>query len=435
MIRSALLLLAMVPDAPAFCGTYVGGADDDIYNEVSRAAMVRDGDTTILTVANDVLGEFEGFAMLVPVPEVLEADDLKVIEPAVFDRLAAYSAPRLVSYTCSDFEVDADTDADSDSDTDSDTDVDVEGRYIVGEYDVAILSATESAALGDWLRDNGYAVPAQAAPLLDDYIEGGAYFLAARVAPEAGITPGTLLSPLQMRYTNPSFSLPIRIGTASSKGEQDLILYTITAPEQGATGVANYPQIEPVDECLWDEDGRGFSDFYADTFADAYAAAGDGAWAREYAWAGGGCDPCPSPPPDAADLFSLGVAEERLHTSEFFFTRLHLRYTPEQADEDLVLYHSNLRGPEQLRYIQYDRLLEDRFPLCVGGWAEDPGSCDDPDGGGSDGADGADGAAADAGDKAAACGCAAPGAALTAPWLALALGLARRRRRAPAPRR
>jgi uncharacterized protein (TIGR03382 family) len=431
MLSPALLLLAALPEAPAFCGTYVGGADDDIYNEVSRAAMVRTGTTTILTVANDVLGEFEGFALLIPVPEVLDADDLKVLDPGVFDRLGLYSAPRLVSYDCSDFDAETDTDADTDADTDSDTDVDVEGRYIVGEYDVAILSASESSALGEWLRDNGYAVPAQTAPLLDAYIEAGAYFLAARVAPEAGITPGTMLSPLQMRYANPTFSLPIRIGTASSKGEQDLILYTLTEPEDGATGVANYPQIEPVDECMWDEDGRGFSDFYADTFADAYAAAGDGAWAREYAWAGGGCDPCPSPPPDASDLFSLGVAEDRLDTGDFFFTRLHLRYTPEQADEDLVLYHSNLRGPEQLRYIQYNPLLEDRFPLCVGGWADDPGSCVDP-GGDSGAGDG--GGSGDDGEKAAGCGCAAPGAALTAPWAALALALVRRRRQAPEAR-
>ena len=44
--RTALvcaLLVSLPSTAEAFCGTYVGSAGSDIYNEVSEVAMVRSG--------------------------------------------------------------------------------------------------------------------------------------------------------------------------------------------------------------------------------------------------------------------------------------------------------------------------------------------------------------------------------------------------------
>ena len=40
--------------------------------------------------------------------------------------------------------------------------VTVEAQYTVGEYDIAILSATESNGLETWLQQNGYRIPAGA---------------------------------------------------------------------------------------------------------------------------------------------------------------------------------------------------------------------------------------------------------------------------------
>jgi MYXO-CTERM domain-containing protein len=107
----------------------------------------------------------------------------------------------------------------------------------------------------------------------------------------------------------------------------------------------------------------------------------------------GSCDPCTGDPPDETDLATLGFeAGDHHHKSEFFFSRLHMRYAPEEATQDLVLYTSNITSSEQVRYIQYEYYLEDRFEICGEGWAEDPGSCDDVDDGGSDGdGDGDDG--------------------------------------------
>ena len=41
-----------------------------------------------------------------------------------------------------------------------------------------------------------------------------------------------------------------------------------------------------------------------------------------------------------------------------------------------MLYQSNLTEQMQYRYIEYKYELEDRFPICGVGMADDPGSCD-----------------------------------------------------------
>ena len=128
---------------------------------------------------------------------------------------------------------------------------------------------------------------------------------------------------------------------------------------------------------MWEsENDQSFEGYYVQQFDMGYDAQNDGAWTVEYAWGGGGCDPCSGTPPDASDLVSLGMDEDTVHYSDYFFTRLHARYTPAQATEELMLYHSNIMDNDQYRFIEYKPELEDRFPVCGIGMVDDPGSCD-----------------------------------------------------------
>ena len=437
MLRLLPLLAALsAGTAHAFCGTFVGTADAPT-NGASQVAIVRQGERTTLTVANDVHGDTRDFAMVVPVPTMLPEDAIRVVDPVVFAHLASYSAPRLVSYRCEDFaDADADTDTDSDSDTDADSDTDtdvvVEAQYIVGEYDVQILAAEESESLVDWLQDNGYRVPDASAALLGEYIAGGSHFFAARVRPEAEIADGAMLSPLQFSYGSEVFGLPIRIGTLNSPGEQDLIVYAVTDYEDGAVGVSNYPEVEVEAECML-QPGDNLDDRVSDDIDAAFASESRASWLTEYAWGQGGCDPCTGGELSEQDLVSIGYAPDYHYGLYYFFTRLHLWYTPQQAAADLVLYPSRLTQNRQLRYIENNEQLEDRFPLCETGFAESPGTCDPEE----DGVDDADDVARDAAEEArrdeAARGCATGGApsrrmgAIPAGLLVAAL-LARRRK-------
>lgn len=389
---SILSLLSLLPTADAFCGTYVGGVGSEFYNEYSQLAVVRDGTLTTLTIVNDVQGDnVDSFALVIPIPEVIPEDKINVLEPELFDRLDAYSQPRLVSYDCEDFHQDTGWN-DFDSSIDSgafpeneENEVNVEALYIVGEFEIVILSAQESSGLFTWLNDNGYQVPGQAIELLQEYIDGGSYFLAAKVSSEASLESGDKLSPLQFAYTSSVFQIPIRIGTLNSKDAQDLVIYSVSSYTQGRLGISNYPEFSIEDECMWDpENGETFGEYYTKQFKDAYEQVDNAAWTAEYAWGGGGCDPCSGTPPDGSDLVALGLNEDYVHTSDYFFTRLHARYTPAQATQELMLYPSGLTGNDQYRFIEYKHELEDRYPVCGTGMVEDPGSCDDTDNPNSD---------------------------------------------------
>src|SRR5438046_8754692 len=91
VLRSTLPILG-------FCGFYVTKADTKLFNKASQVVLVRDGDRTVMTMANDFEGEPKEFAVVIPVPTFLSRDQIHVGEKTLVDHLDAYSAPRLVEY-------------------------------------------------------------------------------------------------------------------------------------------------------------------------------------------------------------------------------------------------------------------------------------------------------------------------------------------------
>src|SRR5881397_1428683 len=92
------LSAAWPPAAHSFCGFYVASGDAKLFNHASQVVLVREGDRTVLTMANDFRGEPKEFAIVIPVPTVLEKGQVHVGDKALIDHLDAYSAPRLVEY-------------------------------------------------------------------------------------------------------------------------------------------------------------------------------------------------------------------------------------------------------------------------------------------------------------------------------------------------
>ena len=45
------------PAAQAFCGFYVGKADAGLFNQASQVIKARDGDRTVISMANDYRGD------------------------------------------------------------------------------------------------------------------------------------------------------------------------------------------------------------------------------------------------------------------------------------------------------------------------------------------------------------------------------------------
>ena len=97
---AAVVILATMlsHDAAAFCGFYVSKAVGTLKNRTSQVILVHDGDRSTITMYNDFKGDMKDFAMVVPVPAVLEKKDIRVVDQRIFQTLNDYSQPRLVEY-------------------------------------------------------------------------------------------------------------------------------------------------------------------------------------------------------------------------------------------------------------------------------------------------------------------------------------------------
>ncbi len=350
MGRSTLLFVALTllfaSDAAAFCGFYVAGGDAKLFNEATQVVLMRHGTKTALSMQNNYEGPAAGFAMVIPVPQVLQKENVKTLEKSAFDKIDTLTAPRLVEYweqdPCTppnlyDNEMPMSASAERPVDEDdAEGAVKIEAQFKVGEYDIVILSATESTALDRWLAQEKYNVPAGAGPLYQPYIESGQYFFVARVDPKKVnyVDGRAVLSPLRFDYEAEKFQLPIRLGMINSKGKQDLLVYILAQNQRYE--VANYkntfiPTNIEVNNSVRD----GFGDFYRALFDRTQEETG-GVVVTEYSWDASTCDPCPGPTLDQPDYLSFGAVEVGANPWGWVVTRLHARYTKDDIGEDLV---------------------------------------------------------------------------------------------------
>ena len=81
--RARRVSLGFAEPLRAFCGFYVAKADTKLFNQASQVVLVRDGDRTVLTMANDFKGEPKEFAVVIPVPTFLTREQIHVGEKAL----------------------------------------------------------------------------------------------------------------------------------------------------------------------------------------------------------------------------------------------------------------------------------------------------------------------------------------------------------------
>lgn len=373
LVLSVGLIGAMLLQGLPFCGFYVAKADANLFNQKSQVILVRDGNYTVVTMSNDFQGDVKEFAMVVPVPTVLQRHDIKTVNPNVFSKLDAYSGPRLVEYfdenpcaskiyyndnypSMSMSGASEESASTRSSVAKKQYKVTIEAEYKVDEYDILILSAKESNGLKHWLIDNGYKIPQQAEDVLEPYIKNNLKFFVVKVDAERLKASGyQTLKPLQIKYESDKFMLPIRLGMANSAGEQDLIVYALT--KTGRIESTNYRTVKiPTDRNIPTFVQEKFGKFYVDLFEKEYSYQGKNAVFLEYAWnvspnwGGMKCDPCVGNPPIFDDLAQAGVFWN-MNAEQVFFTRLHVRYGRDKFPQDLLFQVTPNRENFQGRYI------------------------------------------------------------------------------------
>ncbi len=370
----------------SFCGFYVSKADGTLKNKTSQVILVRDGNRTVITMYNDFKGDTKDFAMVVPVPVVLRKDDIKVVDQSVFQKLNDYSAPRLVEYwdqnpcygnkeedkmmslagrSLNEVVVTSAFGSKRSS-------VKIEARYLVGEYDILILSAKESSGLKNWLNENGYKIPANAEEVLDPYIKSNLKFFVVKVnEKEKQKLNNNFLRPIQISFNSPKFMLPIRLGMANADGDQDLVVYAFT--RKGRIESTNYRNVDIVSNKnipLFVQ--KNFGAFYGNLFTNQWDKENKSVAFLEYAWNVTPinqmkCDPCVGNPPTEQDLVQSGVwwlngkdwndysdidndqpddGNRNVH-----FTRLHFRYNRRSFAQDLMFQVTPNTQNFQARYI------------------------------------------------------------------------------------
>jgi hypothetical protein len=356
--------LALATGAYAFCGFYVAQSDAKLYNKSSQVVLARDGDHTVVTLSNDYEGPLEQFALVVPVAVVPKKDQVHVGEGAWIEHLDKFSAPRLVEYPdpdpCPKEEVRVTAQRMVSMKSSGELHlrggmadaVRVEAQYTVGEYDIVILSATESSGLMAWLKGHGYRVPAKAERIVGTYLKQGLKFFVAKVnLGEQSKLASRKLRPLQIAYESPRFMLPIRLGMVNAKGPQELFVYTLTP--RGRVETTNYRVVKLPTGNEVPLFVRGdFVRFAQATFDHAVAQEGMRTVFLEHAWNASWCDPCAGPPLDNAELRQLGASWlDENGNGQVFVTRLHARYDAASFPEDLVFQETANAENFQSRYV------------------------------------------------------------------------------------
>jgi hypothetical protein len=378
---SCAVLLPVTP-AQAFCGFYVAKADAKLFNKASKVVVARKGERTAVTMASDYRGDPKEFALVIPVPTVVTKEQIKIVESAWVDHLDAYSAPRLVEYfdpdPCRPLTVTvaaapmaaSQSGAGAHRKSAAAYGVKIEAEYTVGEYDILILSATQSDGLTTWLTQSGYKIPAGAAPVLGSYIKQSMKFFVARVnLKEQGKLGFQYLRPIQVSYDTHKFMLPIRLGTVNADGPQDMIVLMLS--ERGRVETTNYRTVRMpsnVEVPIFTK--ADFGKFYRAMFEHQVKKDDMRAVYLEYAWDMGWCDPCAADPLPNDKLVALGafwldtagasppseggasiMRRPPIMGSNVFVTRLHVRYDAAHFPEDLMFQETADRANFQGRYV------------------------------------------------------------------------------------
>jgi hypothetical protein len=354
----------------AFCGFFVAGNDAKLSNDASQVVMLRKGSRTVLTLSNNYKGPPESFAMVVPVPVVLKKEDVKTLPADVFDHVDSLSAPRLVEYWEQDpCWVDKYKEEEKGGGIPLPSPsapgrgggglgVKIEAQFVVGEYEIVILSAKDSTGLDKWLRLNKYTIPQGAAEALAPYVREQSKFFVAKVdikKVKRDAQGNVVLSPLRFGFEAHELRLPVRLGLLNATGKQDLIVYVLHPDKRFE--VANYPNVFiPTNLDVANEVRSAFPAFYAELFDQTLAKMNDKAVVTEYSWQTTGCDPCPVPPLQPSDLATLGADEFANQKDDpsakggrggmpggfyggyagWVLTRMHTRYSKATLSEDLI---------------------------------------------------------------------------------------------------
>lgn len=356
-------LAGFAPAAALACGGFFCSSTP-VDQSAERILFVQeDAETVSAYVEIMYQGEPEGFAWIVPVPEVPELD---VWFGGAFNALDLATGPSFTgNFGC--FEAAAGGD-DQDADgLPNDPEVDVLAREQVGPFDTVTITSRDPRALVEWLRENGYRILPEMEPFIALYTAEGMKFVAMKLLPGEDVAA---IQPIKMTYRSQGPAVPLRLTAVAAQLEMGVKVWVLADKRYE---VANAPAVAIDDADLVYDDWTGQTNYVA-LVARAVDAAGGHGFVTEYAtptaelaaqirdsfvpeWAG-------QEAIDARDALADVLA------SKPYLTRLYTRVSPEEMDMDPLFVPSEGGDVSRVHEIP-ERPGQD----ACGGGAEDFDAC------------------------------------------------------------
>lgn len=355
-------------DVWAFCGLYVNTNHAKLTNKATEVVLMRDGIDTVMTMRNHYDGPLKDFAMIVPVPQVLQTKDVRVLTHEVLDYLNRLTSPRLVKYDGRCIRTNMMPLARSGRrikarklslhpTTTPRNVVTIKSFFKKGEYDIVVLSATDSTRLFQWLKQHNYKIPKKAKPILRAYIQRGMYFMVAKVnikrvmKRQLNGKKRHVLSPLRIYYQSKDFMLPVRLGMVNAKGPQSLLVHTIAFGTRYKVKNAKNMTM-PTNIFVDKKQYRQFERYYNKRRA-RFLKKHNNPVITEYAWGASKCDPCPT------NSGTLGSKEL------LAFGLKHLKRFAQHTKRSLRIYIPRGQSPFRLHAFDFRGVVRQHINPCL----------------------------------------------------------------------
>jgi len=265
-LHTAAALLGVAVATTAFaerearaCGGCFAPPGPSTQVSAHRMAFAVSAKRTVLWDQIQYVGAPSNFGWVLPIRGKV---DVGVSSDALFDRLEGLTTPQVTPpppptcppparrcrTSCYDAEFGAPSGA-VDAATASDTGswVDVWGTSVVGPYEATQLSASDSTALTNWLKDHGYVIPDAVGPVIDKYVSEGFGFLAIKLVPTEGTSR---MVPIRIGFDGSSPSLPLRMIAAGTGAKVGIKLFVLGDGRWEAKNFAN-DEVRTAD-LVWD---------------------------------------------------------------------------------------------------------------------------------------------------------------------------------------
>lgn len=351
--KAFALLLLVWPGATFASPVLLAGTGQEEVR-ITQVLIVRTAQETSVVVASDYTGPRGGRAALIlAVPSRTKASSVRILPPAIMNRVLAVGAPRFAEFwerdPCDETDEESrTTDEIGDDATDRTPDEAVPSEprptrpsVEFDEHTLALekteyrdLFVGSKRALTEWMRTHGVKLPKGGEKALQDYAREGFHFLALTIVVDQARFfdhVSAMLRPIGFTVSGELERVPARLGLPSLAPNHDLYLHVI---DEQRISTTNYPIRLGVTNLSVERSVRIHMGKFYNSLYDEFRRRHPYTFLTEYAWPALDCGrPCPTRalgPEDLEVLSGRRIADP----DALILSRLHYRHTPGELPFD-----------------------------------------------------------------------------------------------------